>query len=275
MTGNETRSVVYTVSSWSEFVEAFQSSGEGKQIELGADIIAPDNPVNLTSVSSGIAQLDGKGHSIVGLTTAEGYALTFTGNFQYVYQPTIKNVVFNNVNCQGTGFIRMPNAYSINLNNVVVNGGVLANSVIETNAYFKLMSCGGNIHVNSPDFKLINPTVSGSGNRTMSFSKWTVDYGNISPSANNNFLSGDISSDNCEFNIICGTDNSVIFGNTRYCAFYGNGSIKISGQGVNIIEDTLTLDNGSTGDNHLLPTADMKNVQALYDLGFPASGVIS
>lgn len=274
MAENETRSTVYTVSTWSEFAEAFQSSGTGKQIELAADIIAPDTPVNLTSVSSGVSVIDGKGHSIVGLTTTTGYALTFTGNSQYVYQPTIKNIAFNNTNCQGTGFIRLPNTYSINLNNVVVNGSIFANSVIETNGYFKLISCGGNIHVNSSDFKIINPTVSGNSNRTMSFSKWAVDYGNISPSANNNFLSGDISSDNCEFNILCVNDNSLIFGNTRYCAFYGNGSIKISGQGVNIIEDTLTLDNGSTGDNHILTIADMKNVQVLYNLGFPTSGVV-
>lgn len=273
MAENETRSTVYTVSTWSEFAEAFQSSGTGKQIELAADIIAPDTPVNLTSVSSGVSVIDGKGHSIVGLTTTTGYALTFTGNSQYVYQPTIKNIAFNNTNCQGTGFIRLPDTHTVILNNVVVNGNILANSVIETDGYFKSVSCGGNIHINSPDFKLIN-LASGSSNKTLSFNKWTVDYGNISPSANNDFLSSNISTDNCEFNIHADNTNSVNFGNARYCAFYGSGSVKINGQGVNVIEETLTLDAGSTGDNHVLPIADIKNVQVLYNLGFPTSGVV-
>lgn len=273
MTGNGTQASPYIVTNWNEFAQVFQASSESKYIELGADIIAPDTPVNLTSVSRGISQLDGKGYSIVGLTTNEGYALTFSGSGTYVYQPTIKNIAFNNTNCQGTGFIRLPNTHTINLNNVVVNGDILTSSVIETNAYFKSISCGGNIHINSPDFKLINLTESGSG-RTMSFNKWTVDYGNISPSIDNDFLSTNISADNCEFNIRCSTDNSVNFGNVRYCAFYGNGSVKINAQGVNVIEDTLTLDAGSTGDNHVLPISDVKNVQVLYNLGFPSSGVI-
>jgi hypothetical protein len=274
MTGNGTPADPYVVGTWDEFAQVFQASGEGKQIELGADIIAPDTPVNLTSTIRGISQLDGKGYSIVGLTTNEGNALTFVGINQSYYTLTIKNIAFNNTNCQGTGFIRLPDTHTAILNNVVVNGNIFANSVIEADGYFKSISCGGNIHINSPDFKLINLTSSSSYNRRLSFNKWTVDYGNISLSANNDFLSANIPSDNCEFNIHADSTNSVNFGDVRYCAFYGNGSVKINGRGVNVIEDTLNLDSGSTGNNHILTIADMKNIQLLYDLGFPASGVI-
>ena len=89
-------------------------------------------------------------------------------------------------------------------------------------------------------------------------------------------VQNEVPADNVDFIIRAPENGKIYFGNCRYCSFIGNGNIKISSSsGVNVIADALNLDGNSTGDNHILPISDIKNVQVLYDLGFPASGVIS
>lgn len=268
MTGNGTQESPYVVTSWTELAQVFPTA---HYIELGDDIQAPDDTASLSSGIETLNVLDGKGYSISGLYTASGNAIVIRGNPQYVYQPTIRNISFNNINNQGDGFLSFNGAYSFELDNVTFSGNVFSQYLVDPKGASALLKkCGGNIHTNFPGFYL---TFTNSPARIQN-SKFTLDYGSIEPSPAYSVI-GSALADNVEFNIKAPENGKIYFGNCKYCSFIGNGNIKIaSNSGVNVIADTLNLDENSTGDNHVLPISDIKNVQALYDLGFPASGVI-
>ena len=268
MTGTGTQADPYVVTSWTELTQVFPTA---QYIELGNDIQAPDDTASLSSGRSTLNVLDGKGHSISGLYTASGNAITINGNPQYVYQPTIRNISFNNINFQGDKFLFFRDTYSVELDSVTFNGNVFSERLIyvEGGASITPKRCGGNIHTNNPNFTLIIANYGRIQN-----CKFTLDYGSIEPSPTYSIIGG-ILADNVDFIIRAPENGKIYFATCQYCSFIGNGNIKIaSNSGVNVIADTLNLDSGSTGDNHVLPVSDIKNVQVLYDLGFPASGVV-
>lgn len=271
MIGNGTQASPYIVTDWNEFAQVFPTA---QYIELGNDIQAPDLTTNIAA--GYLVSLDGKGHSIAGLYNASGYALTFNKSSGGYFNLSIKNINFSNINCQGDGFVAIGGTNdggTVSLQNVVFNGDLLCSKIlnIATWHYVSAMSVGGYIHTNASAFK-----IAATGNyANLTHCKFTLDYGDVEPFSTNSVI-GNMLADNAEFNIRAPENGKIYFGNCRYCSFIGNGNIKIlSSSGVNIIADTLNLDESSSGDNHVLPTADIKNVQVLYDLGFPVSGVVS
>ena len=270
MTGNGTQASPYVVISWAELAQVFPTA---QYIELGNDIQAPDLA---TSITAGyLVSLDGKGHSIAGLYNASGYALTFNKSGSGYFNLNIKNIQFNNINCQGDGFIQINGTNDggyISLQNTVFSGDLLCGNMlnIATWHHVSATSVGGYIHTNAPAFKIATTGTYAH----LTHGKFTLDYGSIEPSSTNSVI-GSALADNVDFIIQAPESGKIYFANCRYCSFIGNGNIKIaSNSGVNVIADTLNLDGNSTGDNHVLPTADIKNVQILYNLGFPASGVV-
>lgn len=269
MTGNGTQVSPYIVTDWNELAQVFPTA---QYIELGNDIQAPDDTANLSSGVSTLKVLDGKGYSISGLYTASGNAIAINGNAQYAYQPIIRNISFSNINCQGDSFLFIGGASSVELDNATFSGNVFSKKLINIGggASSLLKNCGGNIHANSSDFTLISVNYA-----TIRNNKFTLDYGTIAPSPTYSVTS-EAFLDNVLFIIRAPENGKLYFKNCRYCSFIGDGNIKIlSNYGPNIIADTLNLDGDSTGDNHVLSISDIKNVQVLYDLGFPVSGVIS
>ena len=270
MTGNGTQASPYVVGTWTELAQVFPTA---QYIELGNDIQAPDLS---TSITAGyLVSFDGKGHSITGVYNASGYALTFNKSSGGYFNLSIKNINFSNINCQGDGFINIGGTNDggyIALQNVVFSGDLLCSKMLNVSSWHHVSatSVGGYIHTNAPAFK-----IAATGNyANLTHCKFTLDYGDAEPSPTNSVI-GNMLADNAEFNIRAPENGKIYFGNCRYCSFIGNGNIKISSSsGVNIIADTLNLDENSTGDNHVLPISDIKNVQVLYNLGFPASGVI-
>lgn len=263
MTGNGTQASPYIVTNWNELAQVFPTAG---YIELGNDIQAPDDTANLSSGGSRLNVLDGKGHSISGLYTALGNAIAINGN------AVIRNISFSNINCQGDNFLFIGGAYSVELDNVTFSGNVFSKKLINIGggASSLLKNCGGNIHANSSDFTLTSVNYA-----TIRNSKFTLDYGDIAPSPTYS-VTTEALLNNVEFIIRAPENGGLYFKSCVYCSFIGNGNIKIlSNYGVNVIADTLNLDENSTGDNHVLSIPDLKNVQVLYDLGFPVSGVIS
>lgn len=271
MTGSGTQADPYVVGIWDELAQVFPTA---QYIELGNDIQAPDLSTNITA--GYLVSLDGKGHSIAGLYNASGYAMTFNKSGGGYFNLSIKNINFYNINCQGDGFVTIAGTNdggTVSLQNVVFNGDLLCSKIlrIATWHHVSATSVGGYIHTNVPDF-----TIAATGaNANLTHAKFTLDYGDIEPSPTNS-VTDNMLADNAEFNIRAHENGGVHFAKCRYCSFIGNGNIKItSNSGVNVIADTLNLDENSTGDNHILPISDIKNVQVLYDIGFPASGVIS
>lgn len=270
MTGNGTQASPYIVTDWNELAQVFPTA---QYIELGNDIQAPDLSTNITARY--LVSLDGKGHSIAGLYNASGYALTFNKSGGGYFNLSIKNINFYNINCQGDGFIHINGTNDggyINLQDAVFSGDLLCNNMlnIATWHHVSATSVGGYIHTNASAFKIATT----GANAYLTHGKFTLDYGNIEPSLTNSVIDPALA-DNVDFIIRAPENGGVYFANCRYCSFIGNGNIKIaSNSGVNVVADTLSLDENSTGDNHILPISDIKNVQVLYDLGFPASGVI-
>lgn len=270
MTGSGTQADPYVVGTWDELEQVFPTA---QYIELGNDIQAPDLSTSIRARH--LVSLDGKGHSIAGLYNASGYAMTFNATSGGYFSLNIKNIQFNNINCQGDGFIQMEGTIDrgyLSLQNAVFSGDLLCNNMlyIGTQNHVSATSVGGCIHTNAPAFKIATT----GNNAYLTHGKFTLDYGNVEPSVTDSVI-GIALANNVEFNIRAPENGGVYFGNCRYCSFIGNGNIKIaSNSGVNVIADTLNLDENSTGDNHVLPISDIKNVQVLYNLGFPASGVI-
>lgn len=271
MTGSGTQASPYIVTDWNELAQVFPTA---QYIELGNDIQAPDLTTNITA--GYLVSFDGKGHSIAGLYNASGYALTFNKSSGGYFNLSIKNINFYNINCQGDGFIHINGTNDggyINLQNAVFSGDLLCNNMLDimTRHSVSATGVGGYIHTNAPAFKI---AATGS-NAHLAHGKFTLNYGNIEPLLTNSVI-GSALADNVEFIIRAPENGKIYFAKCQYCSFIGNGNIKItSNSGVNVIADTLNLDENSTGDNHILTIADMKNVQVLYDLGFPVSGVVS
>lgn len=271
MTGNGTQASPYIVTDWNELAQVFPTA---QYIELGNDIQAPDLPTNLTA--DYLVSFDGKGHSIVGMHNTSGYAFTFDKQGGGAFYLTIKDVSFNNINCQGTGFLRVGGTNSggtIRISGIVFNGNIYANEMcyINTWATSLLNGVGGYIHTNNANFKL---AITGSSTSKLSNGNFTLDYGSIEPSPTYSVFDSP-TVENTVFKIKAPENGKIFFNKCKYCSFTGNGNIKIgSTAGINVVEDTLVLDEASTGTNQVLPIADIKNVQVLYDLGFPASGVV-
>ena len=270
MTGNGTQASPYIVTNWDELAQVFPTA---QYVELANDIQAPDDTANLSSGTITLKMLDGKRHSISGLYTASGNAISINGNAGDWYHPIIRNISFSNINCQGDNFLFFDGTRYADLDNVTFSGNIFSGNLMGTTRCSALLkSCGGNVHVNSPDFTLMSANFFSS---TIRNGKFTLDYGSVEPSPANSVISSALA-DNVDFIIRAPENSEIYFGNCRYCAFIGSGNIKIaSNSGVNVIADTLSLDEASTGDNHVLPVSDIKDVQVLYDLGFPSSGVIS
>lgn len=270
MTGSGTQADPYVVGTWDELAQVFPTA---QYIELANDIQAPDLSTSITGRY--LVSLDGKGHSIAGLYNASGYAMTFNATSDGYFNLNIKNIQFNNINCQGNGFIRMEGTIDrgyLSLQNAVFSGDLLCNNMLYISTWNQVSatSVGGYIHTNAPAFKIATT----GANACLAHGKFTLDYGDIEPSLTNSVI-GSALADNIEFIIRAPENGGLYFANCRYCSFIGSGNIKIASKsGVNVIADTLNLDENSTGDNHVLPIADIKNVQVLYNLGFPASGVI-
>lgn len=270
MTGSGTQADPYVVGTWDELAQVFPTA---QYIELGNDIQAPDDTANLSSGTITLKVLEGKGYSISGLYTASGNAIAINGNAGDGYHPIIRNISFSNINCLGDNFLFFDGTRYADLDNVTFSGNIFSGNLMgATHCSALLKSCGGNVHVNSPDFTLMSAKFYSA---TIRHCKFTLDYGSIEPSPTYSIISSAVA-DNVEFNIRAPENGGIYFGNCRYCSFIGNGNIKISSSsGVNVIADTLNLDRNSTGDNHVLPISDIKDVQVLYNLGFPVSGVIS
>lgn len=275
MTGTGTQADPYVVGTWDDLVYVFEH-GSLSYAELANDIYAPDEPTNVTSGKNPISSLDGKNHRIIGLTTTSGFAITINTDSGYYYWGNIKNLVFDNCNIQGDGVIRVNSGQRLDLSHVTFNGSFFVSSLISANSAYGINYCGGNIHVNNPSFQL--STYNWNDAINMKFNKWCVDYGLVSPDINNDFLGNQVIANNSKFEVyIPDNGNKLNFNNISYCHIKGNGAgIKItSTSGVNVVENTIPVDVTSTGDNHSLSTSDIKNIQLLYDLGFPASGVVS
>ena len=271
-TGTGSRSDPRIVYDWSELANAFQNYN---YIELGADIDAPQESASLAGGRDRVLSLDGKGFSIINLFTLSGSAISINANAQYVFQPIIKNISFVNINCQADNFLKFSGVYTVRMENIVFSGSVFANSLIysdsDNGGYVR--SCGANIHTNNPQFKLIS--YGHYSNSTVNNTEWGVDYGNIAPDDTTPLINSTLVS-NTLIRLRAPTTGQIAIGECRYCAFSGEGKIKITSSSpyVNLIENTLTLDNASTGNNHVLSPTEIRDIQTIYDLGFPASGVV-
>jgi hypothetical protein len=270
-TGTGTEADPRIVYNWDELVDAFQNHD---YIELGADINAPQKSVSLAGGRERVNSLDGKGFSIINLFTLSGSAISINGHAGYVFQPLISNISFVNINCQADTFFNFNNVYSVRMENVVFSGCVYGNQLVHSDGnnhgYFNY--CGGNIHTNNGQFALFKsdslPDVG------VSCNSWRVDYGSVLPDSGYPLLSN-MDINNSLFQFRASQNGTIAMGNCRYCAFIGDGAIKISGStSPNIVSNTLVLDNNSTGTNYIVTDTNMRDVQYLYDLGFPVSGVI-
>lgn len=271
MNGNGTQAEPYVVGTWDEFAQVFPTA---QYIELGNDIQAPDLPTNITA--NYLVSLDGKGYSIVNMHNASGYAFEITRLLGATINITIKDVNFNNINCQGTGFLTVggnETDASIRLKNVTFNGNLYCDKLMGMQPYVRsnMESVGGNIHTNNARFALGT-----FGNTSeLRYGNFSIDYGNIEPDSGYTLYSTALTAYNTKFKINAPSTGNIYFGGCVYCAFTGKGNVQInSSSGINVVEDTLNIHSSSTGTNHSLSSTDMKNIQVLYDLGFPASGVI-
>lgn len=271
MTGSGTQASPYIVTNWNELTEVFPTA---QYIELDNDIQAPDLPTNITS--GYLVSLDGKGHSIVGMHSTSNYAFEFNRTGGGANNLTIKDVSFNNINCQGTGFLYhggTNDGGTMRFENVTFNGNLYCDRLMLTNTAGKTImdSVGGNIHVNNGKFSL----GTFANNSKLNYGCLRIDYGDIEPDSVYSLYGSTLTAYNTEFEINAPSNGNIYFGGCVYCAFTGKGNVWIiSSSGVNVVEDTLNIHSSSTGTNHSLSTSDMKDVQVLYDLGFPVSGVI-
>ena len=271
MTGSGTQADPYVVETWNELEQVFSTA---QYIELENDIQAPDLATNITA--GYLVSLDGKGHSIVGMHNTSGYAFTFNRSSGGANNLTINDVSFNNINCQGTGFLHhggTNDGGTMRFENVTFNGNLYCDRLMLTNTAGKTImdSVGGNIHTNNGKFSL----GTFANNSELRYGRFSIDYGYIEPDSGYSLYGSALTAYNTEFEIHAPSNGNIYFGGCVYCAFKGKGNVCInSSSGVNVVEDTLSIHSSSTGTNHLLSTADIKNVQVLYDLGFPVSGVI-
>ena len=280
MTGTGTQSDPYIVTTWEEFIQAINA---GSYIKLGNDINAPNaaTRVNMDNVKS----LDGDGHAIYNLFIESGYGLHW-GRISYIsHSVYISNISFLNVNSQGDGLIYtyVYDSYITKINNVVISGFFSDGDIIHISNRDgsddgNVSQTGFNIKTNSSSLKLVafnRPSAYMYTSLPCSFINAKIDYGSIEISADSTPLKV-TSLDNSKIELNFPTDGNIInLDNLKYCAIIGNGAgVKItSTQGINIVENTLPIDTNSTGTNYSLSTADIKNQQVLYNLGFPCSGI--
>lgn len=272
MTGSGTQESPYIVTDWNELEQIFSTA---QYIELGNDIQAPDLATNITA--DYLVSFDGKGHSIIGMHSTSGYAFTINRALGATINITIKDVNFNNINCQGAGFLSIGGNEGagnyIRPKNVTFNGNLYCDRLIQSHTYVRtiMQSVGGNIHTNNAKFSL----GSFANSSELRYGRFSIDYGYIEPDSGYSLYSNALTAYNTEFEINAPSNGNIYFGGCVYCTFKGKGNVWInSSSGVNVVEDTLSIHSSSTGTNHLLSTADIKNIQLLYDLGFPGSGVI-
>jgi hypothetical protein len=271
MTGNGTQASPYIVTDWNELAQVFPTA---QYIELGNDIQAPD--LSTSIAADYLASFDGKGHSIIGMYSTSGYV--FTVNIpRSNHEITIKDVNFNNINCQGTGILSINGSgfgeIYARFKNVTFNGNLYCDRLMHFYNDVKaiMQSVGGNIHTNNAEFSLGKFV----GSSELHYGRFCIDYGDIEPDSDYSLYRSRLTAYNTEFEISAPSNGNIYFGGCAYCAFKGKGNVWIdSSSGINVVEDTLSIHSSSTGTNHLLSTADIKNVQVLYDLGFPVSGVI-
>jgi len=271
MTGSGTQANPYIVTTWEEFTQVF---ADAEYIELGSDIQASDYPVNI--VASKLLSLDGKGHSITNIFSISDYAITFNKQLGGVFNLTIKDISFDNINCQGNGFIRIGGTNDggvFRLNNVAFNGSLYCDMLINSNTWGTTImdSVGGNIHTNTEKFSL----GTFGNNSKLNYGCLRIDYGSVTPDSGYSLYSATLTAYNTIFEINAPAGGKIYFGGCIYCAFTGSGTVWIiSASGINIVENTLDIYSSSTGTNYQLSSSDIRNIQVLYNLGFPVSGVV-
>ena len=280
MTGNGTQAEPYIVTTWEEFIQAVSV---GSYIKLGNDINAPDTATNLNM--DNVRSLDGDGHAICNLYIESGYGLHWGKTNYIMHSVYITNTSFLNTNSQGNGLIctNVYGDYRTKINKVVISGFFSDGDIIHIGNQDgaddgNVSQAGFNIRTSSSSLKLVAFNRANAYIFTSlpcSFINAKIDYGNVEISADSTPLKV-TSLVNSKIELNFPTDGNIIsLDNLKYCAVIGNGAgVKItSTQGINIVEDTLPIDTNSTGTNYLLSTADIKNQQVLYNLGFPCSGI--
>jgi hypothetical protein len=205
-----------------------------------------------------------------------GYAFTFYRASGGVNNLIIKDISFNNINCLGKGFLLHTGTNdggTFRLRDVAFNGSLYCNELMGTNTFGRaiMYSVGGNIHTNNGKFSLGT-----FGNTSeLNYGCLRIDYGNVEPDSDYSLYSNKLTAYNTIFEINAPTSGKIYFGGCVYCAFTGSGTVWInSASGINIVEDTLDIYSSSTGTNHQLSSSDIRDIQILYDLGFPVSGVV-
>lgn len=276
-TGTGTQADPRIVFDWTELVQAINDSTMN-YIELGADIYAPDTAVGGYEMGT-TNSIDGKGRSIYNIYIASGICFNW-GVSNYVFvTPTIKNINFLNVFCQGEALIRIYTYehYSTNFSNVVVTGHFLGNSCAIKKGnraygdYGTFNRIGCNIKASS-GFTFISNLYTNANNYLDCDSlNLKINYGNdIIPENKKAMDVRNINNSRVDLNFDT-SGNEIIFNKLSSCAVIGTGSgVKVSdASSITVVEDTLPLDPTSSANAVEVTTAQMKNASYLASLGFP------
>ena len=260
MTGNGTQASPYIVTNWNELAQVFPTAG---YIELGNDIQAPDVLYEKLE-SSTLRSIDGKGYAIVGITAIDTSCLKFRASMN------LKNISFLSINVSSNVSFLDFSGSDNTIDNVVFSGFANCAYLIYSTVLQSSKSFGCNLHTGRGDFKLFNIT----SNSALGHSNIDIDYGTVVPTVGNAFTPSTLKINNTLLKINAPSDGTINIGSLNYGKVTGHGKIKISTcPNITVVEDSIALDNASSANCISMPKSDM-TIGNLYNLGFPASGVI-
>lgn len=281
--GDGTSVSPYVVHTWGELVEAVtlaKKQNEGNYVKLGNDITAPDEDVKLSSSTA--SSIDGDGYAIINLySTTSAIEFSDPANFTPSI-PTVKNLLFKNVEFRGTYFINYKSKGGGNtlayLTNCSIAGTFSGGSIVhlDDSGYIRKMyidKLALNAEATGSSFK-INDNITLGDDNTPTFTNGNIkiDYINCSPT--NLFNGGSYSFVrdslfDLHFEGASGVLNFDARGDN--CIIIGKGTgIKVPYcNAISFVESTIPLDNTSAALVENAATIDIKSAQYLHNKGFP------
>lgn len=282
--GDGTSASPYVVHTWGELVEAVtlaKKQNEGNYVKLGNDITAPDEDVKLSSSTA--SSIDGDGYAIVNLySTTSSIEFSNPANFT-PSKPTVKNLLFKNVEFRGTYFINYKSKGGGNtlayLTNCSIAGTLSGGSIVhlDNSEYVRRMyidKLALNVEATGSSFKINDNITLWGDNNTPAFTNGNIkiDYINCSPTNLFNGGSSSLVRDSL-FDLHFEGASGVLNFNAQAtnCIIIGKGTgIKVPYcNAISFVESTIPLDNTSAALVENADTIDIKSAQYLHNKGFP------